>query len=62
MSNQTISRITIERFLTEDGKDIVSVVTDDMSGNRLPVVEALGLLQLAIYSCNEWPAEDDDDA
>lgn len=60
MANRVVSRITIERFLTDDGRDLVHVETDDLSGNRLPVVEALGLLQLAIYDVCEAPADDDE--
>jgi hypothetical protein len=60
-TDRTVSRIVIERFLTSDGADLVHVATDDMSGNRLPVVEALGLLQLAIYDVCNSPAGDADD-
>jgi hypothetical protein len=56
-----ISRITITRFLTDTGRDVVSVEPVDSAGERLAVVEALGLLQLAIYDVCNSPAEDGDD-
>lgn len=34
--------ITIRRFFTAEGRDLVAVDTDDMSGEALSVVEALG--------------------
>lgn len=59
MSNRLIARITIERFITDDGEDLVHVDSDDLNDGRLAVVEALGLLQLAIYDVCNAPVQDD---
>lgn len=42
-----ISRITIIRRLTEEGRDLVSCEGGDPDGDALPLVESLGLLRLA---------------
>lgn len=42
-----ISRITVERRLSDDDDLIDSVITEDSSGEDLPLVEALGMLRLA---------------
>jgi hypothetical protein len=57
--DREISRIAITRFLTDDGEDLVHVEGTDFSGGRLAVVEALGLLQLAIYDVCNSPPEDE---
>jgi hypothetical protein len=44
-----LARITIERFLTSEGDDLVRINSDNMNGSDVPVIEALGLLQLAIF-------------
>jgi hypothetical protein len=54
-----LSRITIRRFLTADGRDLVTVDQDNGDGENLAVVEALGLLQLAIYDICNQPGPDD---
>jgi hypothetical protein len=54
------ARLTITRYLTDDGDDLVRVESDDLNGGRVPVVEALGLLQLAIYDVSNAPADDDE--
>lgn len=59
MSDRVVARITIERFITDAGQDLVHVDSDDLNGGRLAVVEALGLLQLAMYDVCNAPAEDD---
>lgn len=57
--DREISRITISRYLTDEGDDLVRVDTDNGDGERLAVVEALGLLQLAIYDvCNHTDEPD----
>lgn len=53
---RVLSRITVERFLTSDGNDLVRVNSDNMNDGVIPVVEALGLLQLAIYDVSNRPA------
>ena len=55
-----LCRITIRRHLTKDGRDLVAIEQDNGDGGPLPVVEALGLLQLAIFDVCNRPAEDDD--
>lgn len=50
--------ISITRFIAPDGADLVAVTTDDTRGERIGVVEALGLLQLAIYDVSNAPADD----
>jgi len=54
-----LSRITIRRFLTPEGRDLVAVEQDNGDGGDLAVVEALGLLQLAIFDVCNRPAEDE---
>lgn len=57
MSKLETSRITIARFLTEDGQDLHSVkATSGMS-----LVEALGLLRLAEVTLIDFPPAKDDD-
>lgn len=57
MTEHVVSRITIERFLTDDGDDLVRVDSGDIA-----VVEALGLLQLAIWDvCNRPAGEEGDE-
>ena len=60
MSDMTIARITIERYLTDEADDLVRVESSNMNGSHLHVVEALGLLQLAIYdvSNHEEPSDE----
>lgn len=41
-----ITRIVIERHLTDDG-DEVTVVVEDAEGNVPPFIETLGLLRMA---------------
>lgn len=60
-ADRVVSRITIERLITESGQDLVRVTSDDTGGGRLPVVEALGLLQLAIYDVCNAPVDEDED-
>lgn len=60
-ANLVLSRITIERYLTNEGRDLVSVTSDNMNDDAIPVVEALGLLQLAIYDLTTRPADDEGD-
>jgi hypothetical protein len=59
MSEVELSRITIRRFLTDQGGDLVEVNTDNGDGGRIPVIEALGLLQLAVYDVCNAPADDE---
>lgn len=54
------ARITITRFFTVDGEDLVQVDSDDLNGGRLGVVEALGLLELAKYDVCNWTDDDRD--
>jgi len=42
-----MSRITIERRLTDDDDVVDIVTTEDSSGEDLPVTEALGMLRMA---------------
>ena len=42
-----VSCITISRYIEEDGQDLVYVEAVDSSGDVLPIVESLGLLELA---------------
>lgn len=62
LTDRVVSRITIERFITDAGEDLVHVDSDDLNGGRLAVVEALGLLQLAIYDVSNAPDADDADS
>lgn len=55
-----LARITIRRFLTAEDRDLVAVEQDNGDGSDLAVVEALGLLQLAIFDVCNRPAEEDE--
>lgn len=61
VSDHEISRITITRVLTDEGRDLVDVTATDSGGGRLAVIEALGLLQLAIYDVCNAPADEEDE-
>jgi hypothetical protein len=43
------ARITIRRVIDADGRDLVYVDQDNGDGDELPVIEALGLLQMAVH-------------
>jgi hypothetical protein len=60
MSEHVVARLTIERFIAEDGADLVRVDSDDLNGDRVAVVEALGLLQLAMWDVCNSPADPED--
>lgn len=60
-AEHVLSRITIERYLTAEGRDLVSIESDDMNDGTVGIVEALGLLQLAIYDLSTRTADDGDD-
>ncbi len=56
-----IGRIVIERYLTDDGDDIVQFKANRGSeGEPLPMIEILGMLRLAEDSTLHPPGEDDD--
>lgn len=57
MPDRNVARITITRFLTDDGQDLVHVDSDDLAGGTIPVVEALGMLALAEYDVTHRPDE-----
>lgn len=46
-SRVELSRITIRRFLCNDGTDMFAVQSVRPDGAALPLVESLGLLELA---------------
>lgn len=56
-----IATLTITRYLDHEGRDLVSVDSDDMTGGPIPVVEALGLLQLAIYDVSNASVDSEDE-
>jgi hypothetical protein len=42
-----VSRVLIERRLTDDGDDVIWSYSYDSDGDDLPLLEALGLLEFA---------------
>jgi hypothetical protein len=62
VSERITARITVERVLTDDGHDLIRIDSDDMSGEPVPALEALGMLQMALYDVMTPEWEDDDEA
>jgi len=56
-----VSRIVIERYLSDDGADVVEYQASSPDGNALPVIETLGILSLTEDSVLHAPEETDED-
>jgi hypothetical protein len=61
VSGRLVSRIVIERFLTEEGGDVVEYQATSPDGNALPVIETLGMLSLTEDSVLHAPGESNED-
>lgn len=53
-----LSRIVIERYLTEEGRDLVDYEAADATGGDLSIVEILGLLEFTKDTALHTAAED----
>lgn len=60
MDDLTIGTITITKYLSDDAV-LVSIEASDPDGDRLPLVDALGMLELAKDSLLHPPDDDGDD-
>jgi len=61
VSRRLVSRIVIERYLSDDGADVVEYQASSPDGNALPVIETLGMLSLTEDSVLHAPEETDED-
>jgi hypothetical protein len=57
VTSRVLSQIVITRFITDEGDDLVQVDSDNMEGEDISVIEALGLLALAEYDLMHRPVE-----
>lgn len=53
------ARIEIVRFLTDEGDDVVNVTAADPDGDSLPLIESLGMLELARDTLLHLAMDDD---
>lgn len=56
-----LARLTIERQLWPDGRDVINYYAEDSGGERPPLLEQLGMLTMSIDTAKEMAMGGDGD-